>query len=219
MGTFTWERPLEIAIRIETVNRERYCYSYNKNYYSVLVVVIYVIPICVTTGFYMLVLNISLKQAAAISKGSVRRTSKWKQLSDDIKGIRTVGTVFLAYTFTWVPHMVTLIIQYWYPEVMYKFRWATPMRYDITTTIINNILPPINSCMNPFIYFVLVAQFRRALKDLLLKLLRRPRHYLYESPERRETLKKRHSRRILMKLLSTKGTGSRFEPSTFSVEI
>ena len=53
-----------------------------------------------------------------------------------------------------------------------------PLRYDIVTTIISNVLPPLNSCINPFVYFIFSAHFRVAFKDFLFKLVKSHRHAL-----------------------------------------
>ena len=192
MGMFKWDGPAVMAFKITEVGRQRYCYSFNKYYHTTVVSVIYILPMSATTVLYAIVLHIAMKQAAAISKFNIsKRKVRSKRLSSEAKAAKTVAVVFLAYIICWVPHIVIVIIQYWSPHVINTFYNTSPSTYDVVTTIISNVLPPINSCINPFIYFIFGAQFRAALKDLYCKLLKKPRHGLMYGEETGSTSRNR----------------------------
>ena len=142
-------------------------------------VVVFAVPMLLNTVFYAAVLYTSVKQAAAISRQDAKKKRKnGRELSGRVKCLKTVGIVFAAYTACWLPHTVIVIIQYWFPHVLPHFYAQSRLYYDIVTTIISNILPPINSCINPFIYFIFSSHFRVAFKDFLFKLVKSPRHAL-----------------------------------------
>lgn len=177
LGIFTWDTPSLLAYEIRVEGRERYCFSDNKYYHTIILSIIYILPMSATTGLYVIVLFIAMKQAAAISKFNVsKKKIRRRRLNSEAKAAKTVAAVFFAYIICWVPHIVIVIMNYWTPDVIMSFHQRSTSTYDIVTTIIHNILPPINSCINPFIYFIFGAQFRVAFKDLYCKLLNKPRH-------------------------------------------
>lgn len=172
LGLFIWDEKLSFAYDITIRGIERYCFSINRAYHTTAMILIYILPITLTTCLYMVVLYIASKQALAISKYNVtKRRLKARQLRIETKAAKTVAIVFLAYIVCWLPHFVIVFLTYWKYDTLQNFHDTNATLYDVVTTIISNILPTLNSCINPFIYFVFSAQFRVAYKDFQRKVL------------------------------------------------
>ena len=86
--------------------------------------------------------------------------------------------------------MIVIILQYWLPMVFVSFAYTCPMVYDIVTTIISNILPTLNSCINPLIYCVFSEHFRIEISDLIRRQLGRPRYWSSQYTNTEEVSKK-----------------------------
>jgi len=147
--------------------------------------VIYFIPIVVSTVMYSCVLCVALKQADSINRmrpsnggNSVHNKKLGRRLKHDLRAARTISVVFAAYTICWLPHFIIILIGIWDLPTMIKLKFEHPLAYDCISTTFNYILPTINSCINPFIYFLFGANFRLAFKDVLYKLLKKPRNEL-----------------------------------------
>ena len=78
-----------------------------------------------------------------------------------------MGVVSVAFIVCWLPHFIVVVAQYWNEEMFIEFSMRSPTTYDIITTVINNILPTLNSCVNPFIYGLFSEQFRYDMIELL----------------------------------------------------
>lgn len=177
MGIFLWNNPSGLAFFIETENNYRVCHSSNKYYHTTILLMIYIIPISFTTILYMIILQIALKQASAISKGNAsERKFRKKRFKTDTKAAKTVSSVFLAYTVCWVPHVVVVMLYYWSPHILSEFVKRHPNVYDVVSTVAHRILPPLSSCVNPFIYFIVGTQFRLAFSEIYHKVLGNPSH-------------------------------------------
>lgn len=102
-----------------------------------------------------------------------------RRLKRDLKAARTIAFVFVAYTVCWMPHFITILITIWNFSAIQRFQTNHRLAYDVIFTAFSNILPTLNSCINPFIYFLFGASFRTAFKDVLRKLLKKPRSGIY----------------------------------------
>ena len=91
------------------------------------------------------------------------------------KTLRTVVMASSAYIGCWFSHIVLIIIQYWCPQVLVAFANQSPRLYEGVTIVASDVLPTLNSCINPFIYFIFSDVFRKALTDLKRKLLKQRR--------------------------------------------
>ena len=193
LGMFRWKSPVLFSYEVIHSGSEHYCYSSNKNYFTTLVTSIYIIPMFIIASLNTFVLRVAMKKSCAAPKQSIVSGSRRKfslkslalMLGINSKAIRTIGTVLVAYIVCWLPHVVIIIIQYCWEDVLSKFSLHLPTVYDITTTIISNVLPTLNSCINPFIYFIQSKEFQVALKDLIKRYRGAPRYTACEHSIRR----------------------------------
>ena len=210
-GMFTWEEPHRIAPLIVPAGQGRYCFYENNLYVTIMSTVIYFIPTLVATCLYCVILWVAMKQANSITRmkqqymscndntnnnpnnnstrnnnSTIMNNSNQKKqrrrLKHDLRAARTIALVFAAYTICWLPHFITILITIWDLPAIQRFQQNHKLAYDSIFTTFSAILPPINSCINPFIYFLFGAHFRNAFKDVLYKFLKKPRSGIY-SPE------------------------------------
>ena len=80
-----------------------------------------------------------------------------------------MGMVITAYIICWLPHVLVIIIQYWWVDILVQFSVHHPTAYDVVTAVINHLLPTFNSCINPLIYCVFSVEFRGACRELVRK--------------------------------------------------
>ena len=180
LGMFSWDSQTK-PIHILRLGRGIFCINANKYYFTASSIIIYMIPMIITIILYLLILDTANKQNKKTKKlylsdfdrnGKKKPHCLWKK---DMKATKTVFIVFAAFTICFLPHFTLIILQYW-TEIMTVFYHLNPLAYDIVTTIFNTILPVLNSCINPFIYFIFGCQFRIALKNLIYKVLGKPRN-------------------------------------------
>ena len=180
LGMFPWDSQTK-PIRILRLGRGIFCMNANKYYFTTLSIVIYMVPMIITIILYLLILDTAKKQNKKIKKlylsdfdrnGKKKPHCLWKK---DMKATKTVFIVFAAFTICFLPHFTIIILQYW-TEIMTVFYHLNPLAYDVVTTMFNTVLPVLNSCINPFIYFIFGSQFRIALKNLVYKVLGKPRN-------------------------------------------
>lgn len=189
LGLFKWEYPVMFSYELVRAGTGRFCHSYNRIYFTTLVLVIYVIPMCAIVKLNIFTLRVARKTSQKDPKpSSVKRSRKRAVTVNDmglgLKAIRTVGMVITAYIICWLPHVLIIIIQYWSVEVLTKFYHSNPTAYDILTSVISNVLPTFNSCINPLIYSLFSEDFRGATKDLVRKWLRMSKYGQWGSAQK-----------------------------------
>ncbi|XP_066923599.1 adenosine receptor A2b-like [Clytia hemisphaerica] len=185
LGMFSWDSIDRATLFIVSGQEGRFCSYDNYKFVTTMATVIYFIPIVVSTVMYSCVLCVALKQADSINRmrpsnggNSVHNKKLGRRLKHDLRAARTISVVFAAYTICWLPHFIIILIGIWDLPTMIKLKFEHPLAYDCISTTFNYILPTINSCINPFIYFLFGANFRLAFKDVLYKLLKKPRNEL-----------------------------------------
>ena len=177
LGMFSWDSSPSFYYRIMVYEESRYCTGPNAYYHITLAIAIFIIPMIITTVLYSIILGIATDKASDIPTpvhiyGS---TSKPKN-TNTTKGVKTIASVFAAYMICWLPNFIVILIQYFAPSVIYEFFMYSPLAYDVVTTVISNVLPTVNSAINPFIYFMLSDKFKHAFRDNLKKISKRSRY-------------------------------------------
>ena len=172
LGMLSWETPSKSLISIILINNGRFCYNPNKYYITVMLSVIMIIPIFIAFWLYMIILRIAISQEKFIAKMSA---SSLKKRHIEMKATKMVALVFAVFAFCWVPHSVITLIQYWKFDLLQNFHCKHPTIYDVVTSLFNYVLPTLNSCANPFLYFLAGSHFRNALQDLMRKFGKKPR--------------------------------------------
>lgn len=188
IGIFKWDDPTTLAYGITAIGDHRLCYSINRYYDTTIIIVIYILPISITTILYTVVLQIARRHAAANTKYNLaatredRKVQKVKRwfFNSETKAVKTVAAVFIGYTACWLPHFIVVLLSYWGSHLIIDFIVARPIVYTYLSIIIYDILPTIHSCINPFIYFICGDKFRSAIIDKYRRYNGKPRHSAFE---------------------------------------
>lgn len=184
LGLFPYH-PSSVSYSIVPMGEGIFCYTYKKYFHTISITFIYVVPTIISAFLYAIVLSIATKHAAAIEKmkpAAVKLAQPKK--SKDTRALKMICIVFTAYTICWCPNFTITLLNYWHPKTMLNFAQKYTIAYDAVTTIFNNILPVLNSCINPFIYFITSTHFRVSFRDVVNRLLEKPRSnymHTYES--------------------------------------
>lgn len=184
-GLLPW-RENEQRVVVELKGEGRYCHSKNnRGYVTAFAVIIYFVPMVVTTVLYCIILFIAMQHANTIRQqipASLNETASLKgakqknrRLKRDLRAAKTISFVFIAYSVCWLPHFIMAMLGYWNLDMIRRFVQDNRQAYDVVATIFHNVLPPLNCCLNPFIYFLFGANFRSAFKEVLYKVLKKPR--------------------------------------------
>ena len=172
-GTFKWESPYSFSYAITQASERRLCYSHNRNYNIVLLICVYILPVVVT-----ILLSCSVIREVRAHQVQKKSSREEGSHSKALKVVITVTTVFIV---CWMPHCVIVALSYWWHKPLDDFLLASPNAYDLTLTLLSDILPTLNSCINPVVYCAFSRNFQVALGDLIRKYVSRAREQRYFS--------------------------------------
>ena len=203
LGVFRWDSngPL-IGIKTEPV-----CSNQNYNFYAASSFGIYITVLIIITTAYVFILHVALTQIKAIEANEVCLQSsllapnsgdkrspdmneqlkkrRKRKLNRELRATKSVAIVFLAYVICWLPLYVINIIILVDPTHFPELRQKDMNTFIFVYYAFVEILPAVNTMVNPFIYSFSNKQFRDAFKRILAKTLgikislRRPDDFLH----------------------------------------
>ena len=178
------------------------CTNGNRLFYAVSVAFVYLVPLAVMTVTYCAILHVALSQIRAIEATQVplrqlnrensnnsntgrspngnSRDRKQRRRNKELKATKSVALVYIAFVVCFLPSMIlALILQFnpaYFQDLDLTFR-----QFLIFTFF--EVLPQLNSGLNPFIYSFSNKQFRNAFKRVFYKIIRK-----YVPPERNDSM-------------------------------
>ena len=179
LGMFRWDdihKP-SVHFNIRPVEPKRLCVLENPLYTTVLMVVANLIPFICMAILYSLILKVALRQAraiAALETHSQDRKQNARKRKRERRATKTLAIVYGAYVICWLPATIMLLVSTWCPMCFWRFQKTDIVGFYIVLNVFVYSLPPLNSCLNPFIYLASNSQFRVALKVLLYRALKKP---------------------------------------------
>ena len=190
-GMLTWETNPLFSLGVITIGINRHCYNLNEVYYVCTAICVFLIPVMVAGSLYVILVLIVIKKMHS----TPTPTGKMEALEEDVilpchakqnygsmKGAKTLMMVFAAWVVCWVPHFILVLVGYWNPSALHSFQENHIWWSDFISTLMSDVLPCINSCINPIIYLITSSIFRHSVKDSYLKLLKKPRHRAGSNP-------------------------------------
>ena len=160
-------------------------------YYVFAAICVYIVPVIIAGSLYTIILVIVSKKVHATpvligKKESIKENQRLERTTlrpnfGNTKGAKTVMIVFSGWVVCWVPYFSLILGVYWKPRGYYELERRHKWLAQFISTIVADVLPCINSCINPFIYFKTNSLFRYYLKDSYLKLLKQPRRRIESS--------------------------------------
>lgn len=164
------------------------CSQYNREYVTSFAIMIYFVPMVVTTMLHFIIVRVAMQQASAIRKQTAflqqpatttaaddKSRKRDRKLGRDLRAAKTVAVVFVAYFVCWVPNFIIALMAYWNKEAFIEFYKNHRTAYIFVSIVFHKILPPLNSCLNPCIYFLFSQNFRSAFKEMTRKCLHKYR--------------------------------------------
>ena len=179
-GMFTWDENPLFSLDVISTGIARHCYSINNEYYVCAAICVFIIPVIVAGSLYGVLLYtiiekmnstpVPIGNTGALQKNDIRPRY------GNMKGAKTLMMVFTGWVVCWVPHFLLILVGYWNPYVLHSFTESHVELSDFISTVLSDVLPCLNSCVNPIIYFITSSMFRHSLRDSYLKLMKKPRH-------------------------------------------
>jgi len=172
LSLFNWERPSKFTVFIYEANGKHFCLINNRVYVSVTYIVVYIIPLAAMGVLYTSILRVALKQARVIESLSINNNQKngGKKQRKEVRATKTLAIIYGAFTVCWLPVAIISITSRWFPDSYRRFRAENPILSEIVFSLFIEVLPTLNSCLNPFLYILLNGKFRQEIKSLYYKL-------------------------------------------------
>ena len=184
LSTFDWSNPATKSISIDEYN-QRVCLNDNKIYYIVLYSAVFITPLLVMIIAYSFILKVAwglereiINNELPLSACGRKRTLYMREL----RASKTVVAVFTAFIVCYLPVCAMTFSSFLDPNIYNEFRGKHPNGFLAVYVIFVQTLPPLNHCVNPFIYVIMNRKFRYIFKAALFRLLGKPvSHNTYAS--------------------------------------
>ena len=182
-GLCYWSRVDGVGVSVKHFTKyvAHDCVNENQLFYLASFLGIYLFPLIVMTCFYLRIMRVALKQSRVISSTRVsplstpnetRRMRTWS-LIRELKATKSVAIVYVAFVVCFLPGLIITIIVYIDSDYFSPLRLHDPMTFKFINYTFFEILPQINSGLNPFIYSFANKQFRNAFKKVWYSLLKK----------------------------------------------
>ncbi|XP_047134359.1 adenosine receptor A3 [Hydra vulgaris] len=180
LGIFKWNKSTRFPIIKYIFNyssvvydpRNGSCISDNQIYFTTVYVVCFCLPAILMGYIYYFVYKTTLRHIHQISQSEIGelnlRTSRRKLRQQKL--FTSVFIVFLVYISCWLPTFVFLFLKFYNKNLIDQFKKKQPLIFQITVIIVGEILPPLNSALNPVIYVMHNKKFRTSAQLILNKI-------------------------------------------------
>ena len=179
LGVFNWQDPKNSTFSINEYGNVFVCMNDNSVYFFCLYSITTILPLIIMAVLYTIIMKIALKQVRTIATlvpADLKDATKvmGERRRREIKITKTLAIVYGAFVVSWLPVTIITISSILCPKCYKGFRENYEKAFYIILTIFVETLPPVNSCINPFIYVIFNEQFRKATKVLIFKILKQP---------------------------------------------
>lgn len=180
IGIFDWTGTGSVYIT-------RLCGNMNRTFYLAVFLGVYVTSLIIITIVYFEILHIALSHIKSIEKTSSmhkwennnktgKQQGKKKNLSRkrrrEWKTTKSLAIVYGTFVICWLPSCIIVTINNIDTNFFYNFKVKNYNAFMFTFYAFIEVLPVLNTALNPFIYSFSNKQFRSAFKRVLYKLCR-----------------------------------------------
>ena len=184
-GIFNWNKDSSIS-----VDGSSYCVNNNKMFYVVSFFGIYLVPLIAMSFTYIIILKVAISHVKAIeatqvvsqpsilndpNSNGVKRSRK-NQRHGELKATKPVAVVYIAFLICWFPNLVINFIILLDDTYFPKFYTSNRVLFDFLFYTFVQILPILNTMVNPIIYNYFNKPFKKTLAHLCRKVKRHERH-------------------------------------------
>lgn len=143
------------------------CVNINQVFYTVAMIVAFILPLVILVINYAKVFVEALKQFNKMVEMTAQHSvekGRHNSIIKDFKATKTLAVVIGTFTICWCPFFILFtIIQY---KPLFLVDLPAPWN-EITIALFFFVLPNLNSALNPFIYAYFNNDFRRAFKKIM----------------------------------------------------
>ncbi|XP_066931234.1 adenosine receptor A2b-like [Clytia hemisphaerica] len=244
-GILPWSNiPSQKGSHFTISNVNYVCANYNRSFFAVSFLGIYIIPLVVMSFTYCMILQIALTQIRAIQRTQVSLRSVDPQQStrsDDssmttnntssrrrkeLHATKSVAIVYSAFLICWFPVCVVNIILLFDVGYFPRLLMSNKTMFLFVWYGLIQILPMINTMVNPIIYSFSNKQFRNGFRSVYQRLKGETRFTEYTNPDFRDISRRRTIRKSQPEMsqddisLNSSNSENCFQqqPVTFEVE-
>ncbi|XP_065655447.1 tyramine receptor 1 isoform X3 [Hydra vulgaris] len=179
VGLFKWDNTVQLSI---SVNSNNICANQNVEYYASSFFGIYITSLLIMTYTYINILHITKRHINAIedatpniqkemsSKEQIIKEKRKKKFKRELKATKSVAIVFIAFLICWLPSCVVNIIIMVNKNCFKNLKETNRIFFDFIFYFCIQILPSMNTMVNPIIYSFSNQQFLLAFKQLIKKI-------------------------------------------------
>ena len=166
LSVFSWEDNFNLSVKI--VGQR--CVNMNVTFATTFLTLVYFVPLTIMGIVYSAILRTARRQVREIKELQVSlRFKENKKRARERKATKTLAIIYGAFVICWLPNCILNIASYRCPECFKSLREKNKTLFMIILITFVEVLPPLNSTMNPFIYAIFNRQFRAAFKEFLLR--------------------------------------------------
>ncbi|XP_020913059.1 5-hydroxytryptamine receptor 1 [Exaiptasia diaphana] len=143
------------------------CINFNEVFYTVAMIVAFILPLVILVINYAKVFVEALKQFNKMVEMTAQHSvekGRHNSIIKDFKATKTLAVVIGTFTICWCPFFILFTIAQYKPSFLVKL--PAPWN-EITISMFFFVLPNVNSALNPFIYAYFNNDFRRAFKKIM----------------------------------------------------
>lgn len=150
------------------------CLNHNQVFYTVAMIVAFILPLVILVINYAKVFVEALKQFNKMAEMATHHSKEEKgrhnSIIKDFKATKTLAVVIGTFTICWCPFFILFTIAQYKPT----FLTELPVPWnEITISLFFLVLPNLNSALNPFIYAYFNNDFRRAFTKIMTRSLQK----------------------------------------------
>ena len=172
LSLINWTDPELETIYVYREDREdglRKCTKADRVYYIVAMCVAFFLPLVIVIITYSCVFRVAYMQAKAMA--ALDPHKRERSIVRELKATKMVAIVIGAFIVCWLPFFLVTVLSFC-EKCMQPLR-DSPALSRFVTIVFVNVLPVLNSCLNPIIYAVFNTEFRVAFKKMLARFLGR----------------------------------------------
>ena len=178
LNIFDWSDTGRFGVQYEAAHSV--CVTTNKLFFTTIYVVIFLVPILAMLFMYTFVYKTAVRHIRAISACEVREGNCQKvqrRRKREFKALRAIVVVFGTFSICWVPNIGVALSGFWDLPFWTHMYLKNHDLFIAIFFITSQILPPLNSTLNPFIYAIFNKQFRAGYKVAVARLLGHKRSF------------------------------------------
>lgn len=146
------------------------CLNHNQVFYTVAMIVAFILPLIILVINYVKVFVIALKQFNKMAEMAHHHTREEKgrhnSIITDFKATKTLAVVIGTFAICWSPFFILFTIAQYNTTLLIRL---PPPWNDIVISLFFMVLPNLNSALNPFIYAYFNNDFRRAFTKIMTR--------------------------------------------------